>query len=239
MSINQKFYKLSGKKLKNVIIDLLNSDNWEGELIPFIDYFGAKLTNSFFSASYSENKLVSYRAIRSFGLLTKKLSKSEREKIRILVRKCIWMLTEESGGIPWRIPEIIGEIMSNDKFIAEEFCDILFSYINEVESGPENYLEHLPIRKSVYIGINTLSEKYPKIILNRKNIIEQRFQNENDPEAIAYLSMIVAKSNLITCDEHLKKFVSNDAIIEYYREDVLVKKSLSQIIQESLSKLNN
>jgi hypothetical protein len=231
--------KLGGKKLKNTIHDLLNSDNWKQDIVSLVDSYGAKLTNSFFSASYSEDKLVSSRAIYCFGILTEKISVFERDKIRILMRKCIWMLTEESGGIPWRIPEIMGQIMSADKLIAEDYCDILFSYINEVESGPENFLEHLPIRISVYKGINLLSRKFPHLIAQKKVILEQRFQKEIDPETIAYLSMIISNSNLISFKEHLKKYVNDNTPIEYYSEDMLINSSLAQIIKESLDNLSN
>lgn len=239
MYLQQKNSKLGGKKLKSTILESLNSQNWKQDIVTLIDIYGAKLTNSFFSASYSEDKLVSSRAIQCFSILTEKISVSEREKIRILMRKCIWMLTEESGGIPWRIPEIMGQIMSADKLIAEDYCDILFSYIHEVESGPENFLEHLPIRISVYKGINLLSQKFPHLIFPKKVILEQRFQKEQDPEIIAYLSFIVSNSNLISFKDYLIKYSNDNTLIEYYSEDILIQKSLAQLIKESLDKLSN
>jgi len=237
---NQKdLTSLGGQRLKNAVSDILLKEHWQENITELIEIHGAKLSNSFFSISYSESSLLSYRAIRSFHILAKYLILSDKEKVRVLIRKCIWMLTEESGGIPWRIPEIIGEIMSSDKQIAEDYVDLLFSYINENELGFDNYLEHTPLRISVYKAIENLSEFFPEIILKRNDILEQRINAETEPEIILYLCLIISNIIETKFNFFLEKQLTNNNQIELYCNDKIVFETISSVASKLLAFMSN
>ncbi len=228
------YSKLKGQKLKFAFIEILKYDDWQFHVEKLLKIHGFKLTNSFFSATYHESNIISSRAIASFGLLTRIFVKTHQEKLRILMRRCIWMLTEESGGIPWKIPEIMGAIMSSDKVIAEDYINILFSYIKEVEDGPENFLEHTPLRKAVYSALLNISMNFPELIVVNKEIIEQRINSENDPEIIADLCLIIAYSGLKKYKYFIEKELLNEDVVEIYSGDKIIMKKVADIAQELL-----
>jgi hypothetical protein len=60
------------------------------------------------------------------------------ESARVIIRRLIWNLNDESGGIGWGSPEAMGEIMAGHDRLAEEYHNILISYI--MPDG--NYIEH-------------------------------------------------------------------------------------------------
>eukprot|EP00362_Geleiidae_sp_MMETSP1317_P000447 CAMPEP_0201284794 /NCGR_PEP_ID=MMETSP1317-20130820/84991_1 /ASSEMBLY_ACC=CAM_ASM_000770 /TAXON_ID=187299 /ORGANISM="Undescribed Undescribed, Strain Undescribed" /LENGTH=71 /DNA_ID=CAMNT_0047606373 /DNA_START=1077 /DNA_END=1289 /DNA_ORIENTATION=- len=67
------------------------------------------------------------------------------EEARIVMRRMLWSMNDESGGIGWGVPEAMAEVMTCNKGLAEEYIHMLISYMRE--DGEElfqdgNFLEH-------------------------------------------------------------------------------------------------
>ena len=69
------------------------------------------------------------------------------------MRRLIWQLNDESGGIGWGCPEAMAEAMAQNERLAEEYGCLLISYIQ-----PQcNYLEHESLQRGVLWGIGRLA----------------------------------------------------------------------------------
>ncbi len=78
------------------------------------------------------------------------------EKARILIRRLMWMLNEESGSMAWGVGEAFGEALYHSEPLKREYLQIYLSYI-----WPEgNYLEFPPAQRGILWGIGRLSQKY-------------------------------------------------------------------------------
>jgi len=53
------------------------------------------------------------------------------ESARVIMRRLMWSLNDESGGIGWGAPEAMGEIMARHEQLTKEYSAILGSYIRE------------------------------------------------------------------------------------------------------------
>ncbi len=233
MTFNRQLQKLKGRQLKSKINDILQINEWFDALSNVIMIQKASVVSSLFSFVYNPNPIIKWHAVSGFGILTKILSENDTEKIRIILRRCIWMLTEESGGIPWGIPEVIGEILANNERMASEFSNMLFSYVYNSE-GPENYLEHTPLRTGVYWGIYRLSQSNPKIIKDYKYIIEQRISEEKNLIIIAYLLLVINKAEFIELKDFLNNFSNDNREVEIYSNNSFQKMTISSIANKVL-----
>jgi hypothetical protein len=74
------------------------------------------------------------------------------EHARIIMRRLMWTLNDESGGIGWGVPEAMAEIMINHKGLFKEYAHILMSYAE----GGGNYLDHEPLKRGVIKAIERL-----------------------------------------------------------------------------------
>jgi hypothetical protein len=83
---------------------------------------GQKAVSPLVRFAYARDTLIGQRAIRAMGLVAKELVTSEPEILRDRVRKLLWSLNDESGGIGWSAPELLGEIVSADP---DRFADII------------------------------------------------------------------------------------------------------------------
>jgi HEAT repeat protein len=88
------------------------------------------------SLSFNKEDIVSWRAIEAMGsaagLVT---SEKDPEMVRNAVRRIIWSAREESGGMGWSAPELLGEIVYNAPRAFRDIPPLIVSLHNEDEEG--------------------------------------------------------------------------------------------------------
>lgn len=105
-----------------------------------------------------------WKAIYAFGLTAAKIAKEEIERARILIRRLMWMLNEESGSMPWGVGEAFGEALYHEDVLRKEYLQIYVSYI-----WPKgNYLEFPPAQRGIIWGIGRLAQRYAEVLLKIK-----------------------------------------------------------------------
>lgn len=228
--LDNKTHKLSTKQLKTKILEVLAGENFKEEIALLITVYSSKMITPLFSASYNPSKEIRWHAVSSFGYLTKYLAENNPTKIREIMRRCIWMLTEESGGIPWNAPAIMGEIIANNREAAQVFSSILFSYVYEPGEGPENFLDNLQLRISSYWGIFRLSQILPEFVIENEKIIMQRLERENNPEALVLLCLTVANVGLGERLTKMESLTSDARRVELYINEEFKILSLREVL---------
>jgi len=94
--------------------------------------------NPLFSFLYNNDEQVRWRTVTAFGAVVAKLADEDMEAARIIMRRLMWNLNDESGGIGWGSPEAMGETLARHEGLAKEYARILLSYARQ----DGNYLEH-------------------------------------------------------------------------------------------------
>lgn len=146
-----------GRKVKKKVRGILGEFNRTKALGKLKDIPDAQLTGHLFSHFYHMDELIKFRSVTAMGELTLRISGTSMEKARIILRRIMWNLNDESGGIGWGSPEAMGEILNKSPDLAAEFKSILFSYLN---TGG-NHIEHDILQRGVLWGIGTYLEAAP------------------------------------------------------------------------------
>lgn len=126
--------------------------------------------------AYDKESLAGWRAIKAIGRVAKALVSTDHEFLRVTIRKQLWSLSDESGGIGWAAPEIIGEIVSADP---EKFSDII-PIIAEVYE-----IEEVVFRPGVVYALFRIAETAPELIVRYHKVIIRSLA-ENDPLTKVY-----------------------------------------------------
>lgn len=108
----------------------------------------------------SQDERVKWEAVKNLGISIARLAEKDLERARTWMRRLMWQLNEESGGIGWGVAETMSEVMARHEVLAREFAQILISYIRE----DGNYLEYLPMQKGVLWGIGRLAQAFPELL---------------------------------------------------------------------------
>ncbi len=102
------------------------------------------------------------RAAAALGHTVAAIAAQSTEEARVIMRRLMWHMNEDSGNIGWGIPESFAEILARSEILADEFHRILLSYI--IDTGKaDNYCEHALLRRSCYEAVAILAGSRPDL----------------------------------------------------------------------------
>ncbi len=112
--------------IKKNITELLKKQSYQE--LSDINASHYKKANILISLSYNKETELSWRAIEAIGIMSKQIAESDTETVRNIVGRLLWMLRDESGGIGWSAPEMLGEIVKNNPELCADIAPIILSF---------------------------------------------------------------------------------------------------------------
>jgi hypothetical protein len=222
--------KLSGRKLKNKIFQLLTQKDFKKGIKEICQLPARQAINPLFSFLYSLDEIIKWRSITALGEVAARLAECDMESARVIMRRLMWNLNDESGGIGWGSPEAMGEIMARSSKLAEEYSKILISYIR-----PDgNFLEHEVLQRGVLWGLGRLAHARPDIVQDAAVFLTHYLASE-DP-VIRGLAVWAAESLPDEITLPLLKRLSDDkASLKLFIDGKLVELTVGDLAQKALA----
>ncbi|MFC1839318.1 DVU0298 family protein [Thermodesulfobacteriota bacterium] len=154
-----KHKQTSVRTIKKNISKVLESSSDHRELLELTQKSLLKLINALFSFLYHKNPVIKWNTVIAMGAAVSELADQDMESARNIIRRLMWNLNDESGGIGWGSVEAMGEILAVNAALAREYASVLLSYGRE----DGNYQEHELMQRGVLWGIGRLYEARPEI----------------------------------------------------------------------------
>lgn len=145
------------RSLKKDVRQLLSGSGRREVLSAIFEYRPRQVINALIACFYESDLLIRWRGIKAAGAVVADLAESDRESARVIMRRLMWMLNDESGGIGWGAPEAMGEITALSRAMEGEYADILCSFIH----SDRNFLEHPGLQRGVLWGVGRLAQTCP------------------------------------------------------------------------------
>jgi hypothetical protein len=151
------------RSVKQEILALLQKSDL-AEIYRFVESYPPHiLINSLFMALCNPLELVRWHAVGVFGRIVPAMADKDPESARIVMRRLLWSLNDESGGIGWGAPEAMAEIMCHSALLRQEYLHMLLSYMRE--DGEEyfqdgNYLELPMLQRGLLWGIGRICQEH-------------------------------------------------------------------------------
>ncbi len=131
------------------------------------------------------------KAAHALGLAVARIAGHSMEEARIIMRRLMWSMNEESGNLGWGIPEAMACILAESPPLAGEYTRILLSYGHDT-GIEDNFIDHAPLRRGVYWGIGRLAAARPELVLPSLHILIAALDDE-DPEATGMAAFAVSQ----------------------------------------------
>ena len=226
--------KQTGRQLKQEIKKLLLQEDFQRGLAEVAGIPARKAVNPLFSFLCSGDEMLKWRSVTAMGEVVARLADKEIESARVIMRRLMWHLNDESGGIGWGCPEAMGEIMARSEKLAEEFWCILISY-----AQPEgNFLEHPTLQRGLLWGIGRLAHARPPLIKDTLECLHP-FLHNPDP----YLRGLAAWATGAFQNVHTQKLLGNlqadTAELKIYLNQKLVLCTVAQLAKTALQKTHS
>ena len=149
-----------GIQEKRRISKLLGSSNIETVIQELRQLPPARVINRLIGALCSNDETVRWHAITALGPVVADLAGRDMEAARVVMRRLMWSLNDESGGIGWGAPEAMGEIMACHDELGQEYGHILVAYMRE----DGFFLELEMLQRGLMWGLGRLAQVRPSLL---------------------------------------------------------------------------
>ncbi|MHB1350628.1 MAG: DVU0298 family protein [Desulfobulbaceae bacterium] len=161
---------MSSRRLKARIMHLLAGNDPDRIWAELYSLPAREVIHALFSGICRSEEPLRWHAVSAMGASVARLADTDMEAARIVMRRLLWSLNEESGGIGWGAPEALAEIMCRHNGLADEYVHMLISYLRD--DGPElfqegNFLEHAILQRGLLWGIGRMAEVRPEMLRER------------------------------------------------------------------------
>ena len=224
-------HQISSRQLKKKIRTLLLQKNFESGLAEIGRLPARKAINPLFSFLCSLDELLKWRAVTAMGAIVDGLADADMESARVIMRRYMWQLNDESGGIGWGCPEAMGEIMARNENLAEEFWRILISYIR-----PDgNFLEHEVLQRGALWGAGRLAHARPRLLKDSVEYLHAYMQ-AGDPYLRGLAAWASGPLQNKNTESILKSLTEDDAKLSVFFEGQLITCSVGDLAEKALAK---
>jgi hypothetical protein len=218
------------RRLKKETLSLLRSDDLGAALDALCQFPLRQIVNPLFGLLYHGDPLVRWRAVSAMGAVVSQLARKEMESARVIMRRFMWNLNDESGGIGWGSPESLGEIMARDERLAREFGCILISY-----ADPEgNYLEHPTLQQGVLWAWGRLGHKRPDLLKPSAGLL-MPYLTSPDPHLQGLAAWAAAPLGERTLETPLRALLHHRQEIPLYVDHELKNPSVGRLARAALA----
>jgi hypothetical protein len=183
---------------------------------------------SFLTAlTYDADPLISWRAVEALGLAAGRIADNDPEFVRNHLRRLMWLLNDESGGIGWRAPEAMGEVLRSRPARFTEFVPIVLSFLDMEEEDAVRF------RPGTLWAIGRMGQVMPETV---RPAVARIISYLNDPNpqtrglAVWCLRQLGDAEHLANHDTLLM----DESPVELYADGRLVTKSVAQLARAAL-----
>jgi len=145
---------------KRRIVQLLGREDFTPTLDELRKLPPAEAVGPLFAGICQADAAIRWHAVTAMGWVVAWLAERDMEAARVVMRRFMWSLNDESGGIGWGAPEAMAEIMVRHAGLAGEYCHMLVSFMRE----DGFFIEHEPLQRGLMWAVGRLAESRPALL---------------------------------------------------------------------------
>jgi len=232
---------MGARGLKKEVFSILRQENLQQVLADLARLPVKDSVNALFSAICQLDERLRWHGISGMGLMVARLADEDMEEARIMMRRLLWSLNDESGGIGWGAPEAMAEIMHQHEGLAEEYIHMLISYTRP--DGPEleqdgNFLEHETLQRGLLWGLQ-------RLCLRRKDLLLEKGLPADIPQYLESADAVVRAFAVCLCGllrveaahQRLAELRGDAALVAWYDEGRFLSQTVGEFVELALAEV--
>jgi len=156
------------------------------------------------SLAYDADEVIRWRAIEAIGRVAKFKSATDIAGVRDLIRRLLWLMNDESGGISWTAPETIGEILVNVPSLIQEFGELLPAFFHEE-----------PFEIGAHLAVCRIASKNPEPFMKYSDALFDSLANP-EPRIRAFSILALNKIAMAKSIAEAKKMIDDETSVTFY-----------------------
>lgn len=226
--------KKGGRAIKKQVFELLGSEDFDLALKKICRLPATRVINPLFSFLYNEDAGLKWAAVVAMGQVVHQLAEENMEAARVIMRRLMWNLNDESGGIGWGSPEAMGEIMAVHEGLAKEYVHILISYTRE----DGNYLEYESLQRGLLWGIGRIAQANPELL--KEGVAHFiPYLRSLDPGVRGLAAWIMGLLKVDEAYEELQALTEDEAEFQGVQDRQPTVRQVKEMAKEALLRINS
>ena len=219
---------------RRMIISLLGSESIEAILAEVKLLPSRRILSSLIAALFHTDDRIRWHAVSALGFVVAKFAGEDREAARAVVRRLMWSLNDESGGVGWGAPEALAEIMANHEGLATEYAYMLTACMRE-----GGFCLELPaLQRGLMWGIGRLAGTRPDLLrAGEAPALLLPYLASDDPEVRGLAARALGLLRADGAKERIAALTNDRAEISLYERGELHKTTVGRLAEEALGRL--
>ena len=226
--------RTGGKRLKNKVLEILSGNDFNERLSEIRGVPGRQVVNHLISCLYHTEELIKWRAVTAMGDVVSSIAYADIESARVVMRRLMWNLNDESGGIGWGSPEAMGEIIARNMRLGEEYSRILISYINK----DGNYLENEVLQQGVVWGIGRIAGLKPHLMRDSFVFLIPSLES-GDAMLRGLSAWAIGAIDAVRARSVLSSLKNDDSVIKIYSDGIIGRFTIKNIVDKIFHETND
>lgn len=233
---------MSSRKIKQEVLALLATSDLDHICREAGRFAEKDLVNPLFSALSRPEEMVRWHAVTLFGQAVPRLAEQEMEAARIVMRRFLWSLNDESGGIGWGAPEAMAEVMFHHDRLAQEYLHMLLSYLQPdgpLEHQDGNFLELPFLQRGLLWGIGRLAERLAPMLVSRGVVADLLPYLQSEDGSVRGLSAwSLGRLRAVTAKNSLLPLATDSSQVRLYLHGQVQLFSVAELVEDALIQIN-
>jgi len=221
-----------GRALKRRVLGLLHEDDFAESLAELVKMPGRQVINPLFSFLLNENEKIRWRAVVAMGAVIEHLADTDVEGARIVMRRLMWSLNDESGGIGWGAPEVMAEAIARHKALAEEYLSVFCSYADK----DGNFLEYEALQRGFLWGVYRLARQNPELVSDIVPHLPEYLKSD-DATVRGLAALAIGIAGAVNAIPELNCLIEDEAEFRTYSDEVFHEQRVKDAAREALALL--
>jgi len=180
------------------------------------------------SLTFDADPQIGWRAVEAMGVAAARIADVEPGPVREHLRRLMWLLSEESGGICWRAPEAMAEIIRQHPALFADYIPIVIHLLLETE---EEDLRHF--RAGILWAIGRLGASGNDYVSEALPAITAALDHP-DPQVRGMSVWCLAQLGQTGVLAGRSDLRIDDGAVDLYEDGVLMRTSVGRLSRRAL-----
>lgn len=191
-----------------------------------------KVLKALFAGLCANEELLRWHAVSTMGLLVADMANEELESARVVIRRFMWGLNDESGGIGWGIPEAMAECLVCHEALAREYTHILVAFMRR----DGFFLEYEPLQRGLMWGLGRLAGVRPALLhKNRAGLLLLAYLASPDSSVRGLAAWALGNLKFGEAADSLRKLIGHQATVRLYQNGRIIPCSEGELARQALA----
>jgi len=180
------------------------------------------------SLTFDPEPLIGWRAVEAMGVAAHRIAEDDPDFVRQHLRRLHWLLSEESGGVCWRAPEAMAEIVHRRPVLFSRYVPIVISLLREMADEDLVHFRAVILWAIGRLGAlarDHIEPALPRVILAL---------NDTDPQVRGMAVWCLGRVGRTKLLADRPNLVSDEGPVDHYEDGLLSRTSVRDLVRRTL-----